>query len=218
MTANRATSATSRRLVLTGGLALSLSACGGNLIGPSSPAPDLYVLHPDFGALPDTPSIRQQLVVAVPTASEVLDTERIALERAPNTMDYYAHSQWIDRLPLLLQSLLVEAFEKSGRIPGVGREAAGIHADVVLETEVRHFEAYYAVSDTPPEIRATLVAKLVSAVQREVMGSTEVTRSVRATGNDMPHITAAFAAAATDSLKEIVRTTLAALASRNGTG
>jgi cholesterol transport system auxiliary component len=210
--------AASRRAVLTGGLALTLSACGGNLIGPSSPAPDLYVLHPEFGALPDAPLVREQLVVAVPGASEALDTERIALEHAPNSLDYYAHSQWTDRLSLLVQSLLVQAFERSGRIAGVGREGAGIRPDVVLEAEIRHFEAYYAVADTPPEIRVSLVPKLVGAVHREIIATTEVTRSVRAAANDMTGITAAFGAAANDTVKEVVRWALLALASRNGAG
>jgi cholesterol transport system auxiliary component len=209
----------SRRTVLIGGLALALSGCSASsLIGPSTPVPDLYVIHPEFGPIPDAPVIRQQVVVAVPTASETLDTERIALERAPNIMDYYAHAQWTDRLPLLIQSLLVEAFENSGRIAGVAREAAGIRADVVLEIELRHFEAYYAVQDTPPEIHVALVPKLVGALHREVIGATEITRSARATANDMARITAAFTVAGTDALKETVRWTLLALASRNGTG
>jgi len=73
-------------------------------------------------------------------------------------MDYYANSQWTDRVPLLLQSLLVEAFEKSGRIAAVGRETAGIRADYVLETEIRDFEAYYAVPDAAPNVRANITA------------------------------------------------------------
>jgi cholesterol transport system auxiliary component len=216
MTIQWATLPASRRAVLTGSFALTLSACAGNLIGPPSPPPELYVLHPAFGPLPDTPLIRQQLVVAIPVASEALDTARIALERAPNTMDYYAHAQWTDRLPLLVQALLVEAFEKSGGIAAVGRETEGIRADVVLETEIRHFEAYYAVPDTAPEIHVALMARLVGALHREVIGVSEVTRSARAAANDMPNITAAFAAAAGDALREIVRWALPTLPKRTG--
>lgn len=212
MTDERVGSRANRRTVLTGGLALTLSACSGNLIGPSSPAPDLYVLHPEFGSVSDAKPIRQQLVVAVPAASDALDTERIALEHAPNTMDYYAHSQWTDRLSLLVQSLLVEAFERSGRVAGVGREGAGIRPDVILESEIRHFEAFYASPDTPPEVRVTLVPKLVGAVHREVIAATEVTRSARPAANDMPQITAAFGTAANEVLRETVRWALSALA------
>src|ERR1043166_7445800 len=71
-------------------------------------------------------------------------------------MDYYAHAQWTDRAPLLLQGLLVEAFEKSQRIAAVGRESAGIRSDYILQSELHDFEAYYAVPDTPPKIRVSL--------------------------------------------------------------
>src|SRR5436305_2765007 len=108
--------ARTRRGILLGGVALTLSGCGGNLIGPPSPAPQIYVLHPEFAGVTDAPSVGWQLVVAAPVAPASLDVERIALERAPNVMDYYANAQWADRLPLVIQTLLVEAFEKSGKI------------------------------------------------------------------------------------------------------
>lgn len=203
--------AASRRAVMTGGLAFSLAACSGNLIGPPSPAPELYLLNPQFGPVPDGPIIRQQLVVALPVAPAALDTDRIALERAPNTLDYFAHCQWADRLPLLLQLLLVEAFEKSGRVPAVGREGAGLRADVVLDTEIRDFEAYYAVPDAAPEIRAKFMVKLLGATRHDVLGTTEIARSVQSGANDLPRITAAFEAAAGGALSEIVRWNLAAL-------
>lgn len=209
---------TDRRAVLTGGLALSLSACAGNLIGPPSPAPALYVLRPEFGPVSGASPVRQQLTVAVPAAPAALDTERIALERNANVMDYFAQSQWTDRLPLVVQSLLVEGFEKSGAVAAVGREGAGIRADVVLETELRQFEAFYAVADTAPEIRITMVAKLVNVTNRGVIDTTEVSRSARSAANDLRSITAAFTLASGEALKEVVRWTVADLSLRRAGG
>lgn len=207
-----------RRATLTGGLALALSACSGNLIGPSSPAPDLYVLHPQFGPLSTPASVTQQLVVAIPAANAALDTDRIALERGANLMDYYAQSQWTDRLPLLIQSLLVEGFEKSGRVAAVGREGAGIRADVILETEIRQFEAYYATADAAPDIRVSLVAKLVGVSNRSVINTTEVSRVSRAAANNLPSIVTAFTTAAGGALQELVGWTVTRLASRRESG
>jgi cholesterol transport system auxiliary component len=112
---NHIWAAPTRRGILLGSAALTLSGCG-SLIGPPSPAPQIYVLHPEFGAVADAPAVGWQLVVGTPVAADSLDRERIALERAPNVMDYYANAQWPDRLALVVQTLLVEAFEKSGKI------------------------------------------------------------------------------------------------------
>lgn len=203
--------APTRRGLLLGGAALALAGCGGgNLIGPPSPAAQIYMLHPDFSAVADAPNVGWQLVVAVPEAAESLDTERLALERAPNLMDYYANSQWTDRLPLVVQSLLVEAFEKSGKIRAVGRETAGIRADYVLETEIRDFEAYYAAAETPPQVRVKIVASLLSALSREIAGTRVFEQEAPAAANDMPNITAAFTRAAAAAIEEIVGWTLGA--------
>lgn len=200
--------AQSRRAVILGAGALTLGGCAGGIIGPSSPPPQIYTLDPPSGAVPDAPNVDWQLVVAVPVAPAVLDTQRIALERAPNTMDYFANSQWTDRLSLVLQSLLVQAFEASGKIRAVGRETAGIRADYVLETELRNFEAYYAVPDTPPKIRVRMTAKLLGALSHEIAGITEAAQEVPAAANDMTSITAAFASATGPVVAQIVNWTL----------
>src|SRR5689334_22189014 len=113
MSASLSTAALSRRLLLQGAGAIGLAGCS-NLIGPP-PSPQIYVLRPVFRPMTLAANASWQLVIAVPTAPESLDTERIALERPPDALDYYANSQWADRVPLVLQSLLVEAFEESGR-------------------------------------------------------------------------------------------------------
>lgn len=211
MTGEIAGAAATRRGILIGGAALTLSGCaGGGLIGPPSPAPQIYVLQPEFGVIANAPSVPWQLIVGAPNAPESLDTERIALERAPNSMDYYANAQWADRLPALVQSLLVEAFEKSGRIAAVGRESSGIRADYVLQTEIRDFEAFYAVIDTPPKVRVRLVAKLLAIPSREMTGGTESAHEAQAAANDMTNITAAFRQAAGAAVEDVVGWTLRA--------
>jgi cholesterol transport system auxiliary component len=198
--------ALSRRSLLQSAGAVALSGCS-NLIGPP-PAPQIYVLRPDFRPVADAPVVSWQLVVAVPSAPGSLDTERIALERTPNAMDYYANSQWMDRVPLLVQSLLVEAFEKSGRIGAVGRESAGIRPDYILEPEIHDFSAQYAVLDTPPKIRVGITAKLVAALSREVVGTAQFDNEAQAAANDMSNITAAFTQAAGTAISRVVSWTL----------
>lgn len=192
-----------RRGFLASGGALALAGCAGNLIGPP-PAPQLYVLHPEFGPLLQVPPVQWELIVALPIAPESLDTERIALINAPNVMDYYAHAQWTDRAPLLLQGLMVEAFEKSQRIAAVGRESAAIRSDYILVSELHDFEAYYAVPDTPPKIRVGLSVSLLGSLHHEVIATVPVSREADAAANTLAAVTAAFSQATGEAIGDIV--------------
>lgn len=199
--------ALSRRGLLVGAGSMALAACSGNLIGPP-PASQIYVLHPDFPALPEAPMADWQLVIADPIAPQSLDRERIALLRAPNAMDYYANAQWNDRVPELLQSLLVEAFEKSGRIKAVGRDVQDLAGNYILETEIRDFEAYYPVPDTAPKIRVSLTATFMGSLRHDVVATMHSEHEAQAAANDLWSVTAAFTQATGAAISEIVNWSL----------
>jgi cholesterol transport system auxiliary component len=93
-----------------------LAGCGGILSKP--PQRDVYRSAPvlAFAGLPR--HVAAQLVVATPTANGGLDSKRIALSRAPVALDYFADVEWTDRVPLLVQTALIDGFAKSGVIPG----------------------------------------------------------------------------------------------------
>src|SRR5579883_2658518 len=113
-------------------LALTAAACGGLL--PSPPERPLFRLEA-VGAVPSgLPRIPVGLSVDTATAPGGLDTRRIALTRSAVSLDYFADGEWTDRLPLMVQTALVEAFEKSAALAGVGPENLGAAADFVLET------------------------------------------------------------------------------------
>ncbi len=196
-----------RRGLVVSGAALGLAGCTGNLIGPL-PSPQLYAVHPAFRASPDAPNAGWQLVVSLPVAPGSLDTPRIALMQAPNVMDYYANAAWTDSVPALVQTLLVEAFEKSGRIAAVGRASQGIRADYILQTEIRDFEAYYAVRDAPPKVVVKLSASLTSAMTHEVIATLRPEQEVQTSANNLVAITAAFTQATGATIDEIVDWTL----------
>ena len=99
---------------------------------PSPPAPQIYRLTPVADDPPRRRILHRRLVVDIPTASESLDTDRIALIRDRTRFDYYANSLWTDRVPLLVQTLLVEAFENDGSIAQVGRDAQTLTPDYLL--------------------------------------------------------------------------------------
>ena len=137
-----------RRFFLLAGSAVMLSGCGGLGLGPANPDETMYVLQPALATPPQgaTP-VSWALGVDIPDAEDSLDTRRIPLVNANQTMDYYANAQWPDRLPILVQTALIAAFQSSGRVPSVARTQDALHADYELGIEIRDCAAHYDSAD-----------------------------------------------------------------------
>jgi cholesterol transport system auxiliary component len=195
-------SRTLRRAALVVSSVVALSACGG-IIGPSEAPPKLYVLRPQFAELPNAPSTNWQLDVAQPTASDALDSKRITLIRGQN-MDYFADAAWTDQAPDLLQSLIIEAFEKSGKIKAVGRSSAGVRGDLLVVTELRDFSAHYETENGIPTIVVEIVAKLVTSTHHDVVASYDARHEVKASVNSVPAVVDAFNLATGQTIEDVV--------------
>ena len=197
----------SRRLVVAA-LALAPASCGSLLPAPSAP-PKLYTLTPTTEFSPDPLRVRWQLLVDVPASAAALDTERIALSRSPTSIDYFADAAWTDRAPLLVQSLLVESFENSGRITAIGRESLALRADYMLRPELRHFEADYA-QGAAPSAHIQIGLKLIKMPNRDITGQHRVEARAPARENQIPAIVEAFNTALHAAMRDAVEWTLEA--------
>jgi cholesterol transport system auxiliary component len=200
MTTKTAFAPSRRAFLLIGSASFVLAGCG---IGPTNAPAQIYVLDPDFGASPDAPRVDWGLAIAHSDVADVYDTERLALERG-QTMDYFADAQWTDATPRLLQSLLVEAFEKSGKIGAVARDGGGLSSDYILTTEIRHFEAQYDSGNAAPNIVVNIEAKLLTLPHRDVVATRDIRHEARAAQNSVPAVVAAFNQATGAVLEEIV--------------
>ena len=196
-----------RHIILAGGAGL-LSACGSLQLIPTPPTPQLYLLRPQIMPPMGSP-VAWRLSVGIPDATASLNTTRIALSRSATTMDYYANAAWDDRLPLLLQKLLLETFDSSGRIVSVGRDTAGLETDYLLQAEVRNFEAHYDTPDGAPKIMVSLQAKLARMPQREIVGTLNATQEAQASANNLDSIVLAFDQATAPAVAQIAAWTLA---------
>jgi cholesterol transport system auxiliary component len=186
---------------------LALTHCGG-LLGPSNPPPQIYRLSPGPSLPPGGTSVPWQLAVGRPDTTQTLDTDRIALFRGP-VMDYYADAQWNDSAPRLVQSLLVEAFDKSGRVQSAPRDSASLRADLTLATELRDFEAQYDNANGAPLVVVDIQAKLLDQ-RGQVIGSLDSRQTARASENTIASVVLAFDGAIAASLSQIVAWTLQA--------
>jgi len=113
--------------------ALILSGCG------TAAKNDTYDLSAAVDG--DGPSAKsRQILVAGPTALKALDSEQIVIRVSPSEIQYLSHAQWGDKLPRMVQSKLVEAFENSGKLGGVGIPGQGLAIDYQVVTDIRSFE------------------------------------------------------------------------------
>jgi cholesterol transport system auxiliary component len=183
-------------------VALAATGCA-SLLG-LGPAPHLYRVTARGTYPANLPRPSAQLLVDVPLAPAGLDSDRIALSRSAISIDYFADSDWIDRVPLMVQTALLASFENSKAITAIDRESIGLRADFVLKTDIRHFEAVYGSPNGAPEVWVVIIARLVDPSGRNVVAHASFEHRERAKGNDIPQIVLAFDQALGDVMEEIV--------------
>ena len=176
--------------------ALPLSGCG--TIG--STAPDTYDLTAPATVKTLKPG-RAQIVVALPTALQALDSERILVRPRDGQVTYLSGAQWADRLPQLVQTRLIQTFENGKRIGTVGRPEDKLVADVNLVTEIRNFEIDMSKG---PSAVVVVSARMVGEQSGKIVAASVFTASVPAGGTDGAHASAALEQALQRVLSDIV--------------
>lgn len=197
---------TLRRAALVAFSAAALSACG-SLLGPTEAPPQIYILNPPFGPVASAPAVEWQIAVPSPNVPDALDTKRIALRRG-QIMDYYANAAWTDQTGGLVQDMLVEALEKSGKVKAVGPTSGGVRADLLVVTEVRDFTAHYTGENDPPKVVVDIVAKLITANRHDVVATLDARHEAQTSVNSIPAVVQAFNQASGEAVSDIVSWTL----------
>ena len=189
-------------------LSSGLAACSAPLGGGSPP--QLYTLSPtkDFPAT--LPKTNAQLLIEVPAAPGGLDTERIALMKSAISVDYFAGAAWTDRAPVMVQNLLIESFENTGKIAAIGRESLALRADYVLEPDLRDFTAIYSGSEAPT-VRVRIGLKLVRLPEKQIVGLHTASVDTPAQQNSVPAAVEAFNTALHQVIAEAVAWTLTSM-------
>jgi cholesterol transport system auxiliary component len=197
-----------RRLFLIGASALTLSACGKDLIGPPEAGP-IYVVKPQFpAASAGGAKVPWALSILHPEMTGALDNERIALFQADGSMDYFAKATYPDRLATIVQHALLDGFEASGRIDAVATEEAALHADYDLAVDVKDFAAHYSQQDGVPGVTVSITVKLAAAHGRTIVGSFSTIQTGSASVNSAAATAQALQQALGAAVKAIVDWTL----------
>lgn len=111
--------------------------------------------------------IEGQVVVSVPAAIALYQTDRIIVKDAAGSVSLLPGGQWADQLPNLLQARIVEAFENASKIRAVTRPGEGVQADYALSSAIRVFQINAATGEAVVE----LSVKLVSATGGRVVAA-----------------------------------------------
>ncbi len=195
-----------RGFMLALGASGLLAGCGG--IIPQAPPSNLYTLSPKNTFADNLPKVDWQLVVEEPYAAGGLDTHRIPIMTNPYEVKYYAEARWAERAPRMVQTLLIESFENTGKIVAVGRQSVGLRSDFNLKSELREFQAELAEGDPLPSVRVSLASKLIGQPRQEIVAARIVQHRVKAKSTEVLAVVQAFDEALGRVLRETVQWTL----------
>lgn len=190
------------------GLCCLLAACVDPISLVSGSPPRLFDLTPKSTFDASLPNVAARLTVDVPTATAGLNTARIALKPTPTQFEYFAGAQWVDVVPVMTQTLLLESFDNSEKIDILGRGAYGLRADYGLLVNIREFQAEYQSETDPPDVRIRFQARLVAMPRRTFIDSTSVVGLSTAESRKLTDIIDAFDLAFGRAAKDLVSWTV----------
>jgi len=189
--------------LIVGSLALVVSACG---LG-SGPPPRQFTLTPVTNFPPGLPPVKWSLVVDEPTAARQIDTSRIALMNGPFRVEYYADVEWTDTAPAMVQLLLLQSFQNTGRLPVVAPTRQTLATDFLLLSNLRKFQVENDASGTPQAI-VVLEATLLKMPRRMPVATARFEKATPVASKSTEAVTAAFDASLGDVMLGVVDWTL----------
>lgn len=184
-------------------LVLALAGCAGSLLDSNAEAPEVYRLQGEEladrgGRLP------LALGVGRPRSAPSLETERIAVVQPDSRFDYYGGVRWSEPAPQMLQQQLVRALSADGHFATVVAVPSRVPADLLLDVELRRFEAVQAESGAAPAVRVELQVSLVDLRKAERLASFGATGNATAAAHRRTEVVAAFERATGEAVRTVV--------------
>lgn len=196
-------------VAVTAALGLALSGCAGLITGGDA---ELYDLNPVTGYSGELAQSPARLLIEEPIAKRALDTDRMPVRPTAQEYQYLADARFADRVPSLMQSLLVESFENANALKSVARTALGLQGDYVIKAEIRAFEAGFYEDEDRPTVRTRMAVTLVRLPALSIVKSKVFEASAKADGNETSQIVATYDMAAQMLIGEVVKWGLGVMA------
>lgn len=195
-------------------VACVLAACNtSSLLDSDLPVASQYVIAPLPPAATRAQSTASQVDLAIgrPDVAPGLDTSRIAVLQG-RQLDYYRGAQWGGTTLEMVQALLVASLQDQQLFRSVTSEQARVAGAYMLDPEVRDFQAEYTPGKNAPDVRVTLIGRLIRIADRALVDTVSATALQPASDNRLSAVVEAFEVAAHEVAKKIANDTAAAVA------
>ncbi len=179
------------KIIITLLTATALTGCA-SLLPKGGPAPRLYTLNASQRAAQTetvTP-VAVSLKIAKPQTAPGLDTERIALHKTANQLDYYADAKWATDTGSLIQAVMLERFETSRQVQAVSNDLVALKNDYTLFSDILDFQIDQ--KDGKSQAHMRLSAKLVNDTDDSIVRTLRYDEFVPVNDMELASIVAGF--------------------------
>jgi len=198
---------TNRRRILAGLMMGSLTPVVSACVLGGGPPPRQFTLTPVSNFPRGIAAVKWSLVVDEPTAARQIDTSRIALMNGPFRVEYYADVEWTDNAPAMVQLLLIQSFQNTGRLPVVAPSRQTLSTDFLLLSNLRKFYVENDASGTP-QATVVLETTLLRMPRRTPVATARFEKATPVSSKSTETVTAAFDASLGDVMRRVVDWTL----------
>ena len=202
-----------RALALALTLPLALGGCGAlSAIGGATEALEIYEVSTprDLPVRQGAPQARD-VIIEVPTTGGALATDRIMVRPEPLKAQYLPGVRWSEEAPVMLQTVMLRALERTGAFQYVGRRPLGPGGDFAIVTELVDFQAVLLPEAAGARIEVRMISRLVREQGVRIVASRTFAAEEITTSLDDADIAAAFDAATGRMISDFTVWTLGAL-------
>ena len=197
----------SRRRILAGLIAGSIAPAVTTCELIFGPPPRQFTLTAVADFPRGLPPVKWSLVVDEPTAARQIDTSRIALMSGPFRVEYYADVEWTDSAPAMVQALLIQSFQNTGRLSIVSPTRQTFPTDYLLLSNLRKFQVE---NDTSGVRQATveLEGTLLRMPRRTPVATARFEKATLVGSTSTEAVTTAFNTSLGEVMRRVVDWTL----------
>lgn len=122
------------------------------------------------------------IIINTPRAAPGYDTQHMIYVRKAHKLEYFAHSEWIDKPARMLAPLIVTAIEDTNAFNAVVLSPSHVVGDFRLDSEVIKLQQEF--DSQPSKVRFMLRVYLVNNLTRKVIAWREFDETVISTSDD----------------------------------
>lgn len=202
-----------RRFALLAALAAVTGCSALSVFEEASTPLAVYDLRaPDDGPVARSGPLARDVTIELPTASGVLQTDRIMIRPDSVQAQYLPGVRWGDEVPVMMQTLMLRALENTGALRYVGRRPLAGQSDFAVVTELVDFHAQAAGEGAVISIRMT--TRIVRERDARIIASRTFQTDAQAGSTQTDALIAAFDAATDAALLEFADWVIRSLGGR----